>query len=55
MQRLLQLMVENESPLLKIIVNDLSHLYKAQHLKKLVGFLAKSTAPEKNLETLLAS
>lgn len=35
------LMIENESPLLKNLLNDFSHMFKTSHIKKLIKIMCK--------------
>lgn len=48
-------MAENQSPLLKVLFNELSHLITNKRLKALISILAKFGSPDKNLEVLLGS
>jgi hypothetical protein len=49
-------MLENEASLLKVLLNELSHLISTTNIKAFISLMAKSSlAPEKALETLFAS
>ena len=48
-------MAENQSPLLRVILNDLSYLISKPCLKNIIVVLAKVGSPEKNLDVLLHS
>lgn len=58
MLTLFSLMIENESPLLKNLLNDFSHIFKTSHIKKLIKIMNKQVSGEavaKALELLLSS
>ena len=46
-------MVENDSPLIKVLVNELSYLLKNANLKKLLKIMARSINASKSLEIIL--
>ena len=54
-----QLMIDNQSILLRNLLNDLSFLIKTAHIKKLITILTKNTGSQestaKMLEVLLTS
>jgi len=55
MDSLVQMMAENQSPLLKVLFNELSYLISNKRLKALISILAKFGSADKNLEVLLGS
>ena len=51
----LKLMVENNSPLLKNVLNDLCYLIKNKHIKNLIPLIIRAKDGSKQLEMLLQS
>ena len=47
------MIIENESPLIKVLLNDLSYLLTTSNIKKLISIMTKTGNIEKNLEVLL--
>lgn len=48
-QPLFQLMIENDSPLLKVLLNDLSYLLKTSHLKRVITLMAKHSPSNESM------
>lgn len=51
----LTLMIENNSPLLKQVFNDLSHLIKSTHVKRIIPLIMRSPESQKLLDLFINS